>query len=104
MAFYPLEKLHLLRQGYRKSFQVAGRHLLLVEEGGKRYLLENRCPHAGSPLHQATFENGNLRCPQHGICFSLQSGKALDPENSVPAMQLVFFKLVYRDNVIGVNL
>lgn len=94
----------MLHDGYRKPFQVAGRRLLLIEEDGKPLLLENRCPHAGSPLHQATFENGHLRCPQHGMCFSLRTGQANDSGNAAPDMKLVFFKLVYRDNVIGVDL
>jgi nitrite reductase/ring-hydroxylating ferredoxin subunit len=94
----------MLHEGYQKPFQAAGRHLLLLQEGGKCFLLENRCPHAGNPLHQATLADGNLRCPQHGICFNLQSGRAIDQGNIVSDMKLVFFKLVYRDNVIGVDL
>ena len=102
--FYPLEKLHLLHEGYRRPFLVAGRHLLLMEESSGRYLLENRCPHAGSPLHEAALQGDNLRCPQHGICFNLQSGKAVNAENFAGDMKLVFLKLVYRDNIVGVEL
>ena len=104
MAFYPLEKLHRLREGYRQRIQVAGRQLLLIEEDGQRYLLENSCPHAGHPLHEATLQEGCLRCPLHGICFNLKSGRAINAENISGEMKLVFFKLVYRDNIIGVDL
>jgi len=94
----------MLREGYRKAFQVAGRQLLLMEEGGQRFLLENRCPHAGSPLHEATFQDGNLRCPLHGLCFNLTSGNAVNVERFSTDKKLIFFNLIYRDKVVGVEL
>lgn len=104
VTFYPLEKLHVLREGYRQVFQVAGRPLLLLETDGRRYLIENRCPHAGRPLHEASLQQSHLTCPQHGICFSLLSGRPVNTKDSNPDMKLVFYKLIYRDNAIGVEL
>jgi nitrite reductase/ring-hydroxylating ferredoxin subunit len=104
VAFYPLEKIYRLHDGYRKSIQVAGRQLLLIEDAGQRYLLENSCPHAGYPLLEATLTDGNLRCPLHGICFNLKSGSATNLENASADMKLVFFKLIYYENIIGVEL
>ena len=103
VTFYPLEKLHVLCDGYRQVFQVAGCSLLLLETDGRRYLIENRCPHAGRPLHEASLQQSHLTCPQHGICFSLLSGRPVT-KNVDPDMKLAFYKLVYRDNMIGVDL
>jgi len=104
VAFYPLEKLHLLHEGYRQSFQIAGRKLLLIETKGRRYLIENLCPHMGNSLHEATLQEGNLQCPLHGICFNLRNGKAILMENPSNEMKLVFFKIIHHDNVAGVEL
>ncbi|WP_372239619.1 Rieske (2Fe-2S) protein [Pseudomonas sp. L-22-4S-12] len=30
-------------------------------------LLENRCPHQGAPLHNATLAGTVLRCARHGV-------------------------------------
>ncbi len=103
-SFYSLEKLHRLVDGYRQVFNIGGRSLLLIQEDGQRYLLENRCPHAGHPLHDSTYENGSLRCPLHGIQFHLESGLALNVENFPVDKCLMFFRLSYRDNEIGVML
>lgn len=104
VAFYPLEKLHVLAEGYRRVFRVAGRVLLLLEQDGERYLLDNRCPHAGHPLQEATVTGACLRCPLHGIEFSLQHGRAVNSEVLAPGQELVFYQLVYRDDVVGVDL
>jgi nitrite reductase/ring-hydroxylating ferredoxin subunit len=104
VTFYPLEKLHVLREGYRRPFQIAGRQLLLIEEGGQYYLMENRCPHAGGSLHDGSLHRGHLTCPQHGICFNLQSGRPVNIKDLDNGMKLVFYKPAYRDNIIGVDL
>lgn len=103
MTFYPLEKLHQLYDGYCKSFRVAGKDLLLLQNEGKPYLITNRCPHMDAPLTRATLEPGSLRCPVRGIEFDLASGGAkgslagcIDP--------LEKFTIAYEGNVLGVML
>jgi len=104
LAFYPLEKLHNLIEGYRQPFQVGGSKLLLIVHNGRRVLIDNACPHAGHPLQSATFEGESIRCPLHGICFNLQSGQAENVDNFPASQCLRFYPLAYRDNVIGVEL
>jgi len=45
---------------------------------GQPLLLENRCPHQGAPLHNATVAGRVLRCARHGAEFDLFSGRALN--------------------------
>lgn len=99
MTFYALEKLINLYDGYRNVFSVVGKSLLLIQEDGRRYLLENACPHQQAPLHQATIQQGKIRCPWHGMCFDLESGATQDG----CSQGLQFFPITYHEASIGVD-
>lgn len=101
MPFVPLEKLHLLFDGYRKALTIAGRPFLLIQENGRVSLIKNACPHASAPLTYASYANGYLRCPMHGIEFELSSGRSRSPACT---NGLQFVPLVYEGNQIGVEL
>lgn len=73
--FVPLERLLNLDEGYRRTFQVAGRSLLLMVVEGQPLLLENRCPHQGAPLHNATVAGRVLRCVRHGAESICSAGR-----------------------------
>ena len=103
MAYQPLVPLHQLHDGYRRSFCVAGRELLLLQEAGQVSLLVNRCPHMQAPLDKATLHQGVLRCPVHGIEFELRGGRALNaPGGCVGPLELV--SIIYQGNSLGVEL
>jgi nitrite reductase/ring-hydroxylating ferredoxin subunit len=59
---------------------VHGRHrpILLVEEGGHVFALDNRCPHMGFPLERGSVEDGILTCHWHHARFALASGCTFD--------------------------
>ena len=101
MAFYPLEKLLNLYDGYRQAFSVAGQSLLLVQENNRRVLIHNRCPHQNAPLTQATIVGEKIRCPHHGIQFDLISGQS---DTSACPNGLEFLPLAYDGNTVGVDL
>ena len=103
MAFYPLEKLHHLHDGYLRAFKVAGRQLLLLQEQGQAYVIANRCPHMDAPLTHATVSNGVLRCPLHGIEFELQTGAARGGAAACVS-PLEKFAVIYEGNQLGVVL
>ena len=50
---------------------VHGRHrpVLLVQEGGQVFALDNRCPHMGFPLDRGSVEDGILTCHWHHARF-----------------------------------
>jgi len=103
MAYQALVALHQLHDGYRQSFRVAGRDLLLLQEAGQVRLLVNRCPHMQAPLDRASIHRGLLRCPAHGIEFELRSGQALNVPGACVG-PLEFVPIVYQGNSLGVEL
>lgn len=98
--FYPLEKLHLLHDGYQKAIKIGRRDLLLLQDEGRLYLIENRCPHMDAPLTFASVRSGVIRCPMHGIEFNLQTGEGRTP---APLSPIETFTPVYEGNVVGVD-
>ena len=100
MAFIPLEKLHQLHDGYRRSFRVAGEELLLIVENGTHYLIKAQCPHLGMSLARATLAADGLRCPGHGIVFSLDTGFALNAGDCPDRLQ--FVPIAYEGSTLGV--
>lgn len=99
--FYPLEKLHLLQEGYQRVFRVANQEILLLHNEGRTYLVGNRCPHMDAPLTRASVQQGVIRCPMHGLEFDLRSGQPRHPACQTP---LKTYMPAYEGNVLGVVL
>jgi len=100
MGYRELAKLHQLYDGYRQRVHLAGGEWLLLQEAGKLYLIGNRCPHRGAPLHNASLVGEcSLRCPQHGLLFDLRTGLAQGCPDRLP-----YLPLVYEGNGVGVYL
>ena len=59
---------------------VRGSHrpILVVEDQGRIFALDNRCPHMGFPLDRGTIEDGILTCHWHHARFDLASGCTFD--------------------------
>lgn len=102
MAYHRLEKLINLHEGYRQVFRVDGIALLLMVEGGKRYLLRNMCPHKGFPLHSGTMSGSRLRCAFHAIEFDLADDGRCIQHPMQPGVRM--YALVYDGNEVGVEL
>lgn len=102
MAYYPLEKLIHLYDGYRRVFRVGGLSLLLIQQDGQRWLLRDRCPHKDFPLHTGTLRGSTLRCAYHAMEFDLaRGGRCLQ----FPRQYCVeMYPLVYEDKEVGVEL
>lgn len=86
-----------LYDGLRLPVRVAGVELLLVHDDGKTWLIQSRCPHGEFPLERATVHRGVLRCPGHGLEFSLDSGRC--PNQSY---QLRRYRIDYEGPWLGV--
>ena len=104
MAYQQLEHLHRLYDGYMQAFKVQGLDLLLIQDAGKTYLIENRCPHMDVSLDSGTIvPGGQIRCRAHGIEFSLDTGKASGAlADTLDCLQR--YKLVYQGNTVGIDL
>lgn len=102
MNFVPLEKSHRLFEGYRQSFRIDGVELMLVQSDGKTYLFNTTCPHAGASLVRGYINNDCIRCPKHGITFSMESGRALGSAAKQDIDNLTSYPLAWRNGDIGV--
>ncbi len=100
MAFYPLERLINLYDGYQRVFRVAGQSLLLIQDQGRCYLILNQCPHQLRPLEGSTVANHSISCKHHGITFDLATG---NPQGGCTnGLQRV--RISYEGNQLGVDL
>lgn len=104
MAFFPLEQLSKMYDGYQQEFKVQGKSLLLCQLEGRAFIIENRCPHMDVALTYATqLPDMKLRCRAHGIEFDLNSGRACGPLADVISPMKKFLP-VYEGSQIGVEL
>lgn len=58
----------------KKTITVSDQEVMLINEKGTIYAVENECPHQGAPLSASIVKNGFLSCPRHGYLFSLTDG------------------------------
>lgn len=103
MTFHPLAPLATLHDGYRQVVNLDGTDYLLLQHEGRRYLVENDCPHAAYPLHEGRVIGGDLRCPMHGYLFSLETG-ACTYYTEGPCRALKRLDLVEKEGEVGVLL
>lgn len=69
-------------EGTSRAFEVGARSILLCNDGGAVFALDNLCPHAGMPLDGGRVRAGFVACPFHGSRFDLESGCPLTPPAS----------------------
>lgn len=100
MAFVKLEKLIYLHDGYQQAFNINGLQLLLIQENNETHIFENSCPHRGMPLTKATVESDILRCPVHGIEFSLSTGFATNSAEACKPLKRIIPS--YEGDCVGV--
>ena len=72
MTFHRLVRLDQVGEGLKARFRIGRHELLLVSVGTELFLLDARCPHAGSDLGRGTLTGYQLRCPGHGQVFDLR--------------------------------
>jgi len=68
-----------LPAGAAKRVRVPEQVVALFNVGGTVFAIDDRCPHEGGSLSRGTVEAGTVRCPVHGACFDLATGRALEP-------------------------
>lgn len=71
-------------EGTSRAFTVGARSILLCNDGGEVFALENLCSHAGQPLAGGRVRAGFVACPFHGSRFDLDTGCPLNPPASEP--------------------
>lgn len=60
-------------------FEVNGKYVVVICQGGKFYAVPDQCTHARFPLHDGEILEGQIKCIHHGACFDLETGKPTLP-------------------------
>lgn len=97
MAFYALDKLINLHDGYRRQIKIDELELLLLQAEGVVYIIQSRCPHRETPLLHGDVEAGIIYCPNHRFGFDLSTGRHI--EGICAALKC--YPPVYEGNEVG---
>lgn len=98
--FHRLIRTLDLYDGLRLPVKIGRRELLLIHEEGRSWLVDRRCPHADFPLERGSVHDATIRCPGHGLTFSLDNGRCRDN----PHFCLRQYPLEFEGAWIGVSL
>jgi 3-phenylpropionate/trans-cinnamate dioxygenase ferredoxin subunit len=63
--------------GCRKTVEVDGVEIVIVNLDGQFYAIEDVCTHDGAPLGEGRLDGHALICPRHGARFDVRTGAAL---------------------------
>jgi nitrite reductase/ring-hydroxylating ferredoxin subunit len=103
MAFYSLANLADLYDGFAAAHSVGGQRILLLQDEGEIFVIENRCPHMDAPLASGKVTQGAIVCRAHGIAFDLRNGRARGPlADTLDCLR--FFPVIYEGNKVGVEI
>ncbi len=67
-----------------KAVTVGDKRLLLVNAGGRLYLVDEMCTHEDYSLALGCIKDKRIKCSLHGSYFDLETGTALDEPASDP--------------------
>ena len=76
----PQEALAALKLGEGDSLRldINGTIVAVAKVDGNIYAFQEFCTHRFGPLSEGSFEGTNVRCPWHGSCFDMRSGKVVE--------------------------
>lgn len=63
--------------GTKKTVEVDGIEVVIVNLNGEFYAIEDVCTHDGGPLGEGELEGCQIICPRHGARFDVRTGQAL---------------------------
>jgi nitrite reductase/ring-hydroxylating ferredoxin subunit len=100
-GFHPLLRTTELPPGRTRSFDVAGRRVLLCNANGQFFALENQCTHQRVSLVGGRLRGCILECPRHGGRFDVRDGSVKSPP---PHLPLATFVVRVREGRVEVRL
>jgi nitrite reductase/ring-hydroxylating ferredoxin subunit len=59
------------------GLELRGLRVVVCRAGGRLFALEDRCPHAFSPLSEGALRGYTLECPFHGGTLDVRDGRPL---------------------------
>jgi 3-phenylpropionate/trans-cinnamate dioxygenase ferredoxin subunit len=77
------EAMSRILPGKPQLLLVHGKRICLVLHQQRFYAVQDRCTHNGESLSKGTVNHfGEIICPWHNYCFSLQTGRELSARSS----------------------
>jgi nitrite reductase/ring-hydroxylating ferredoxin subunit/uncharacterized membrane protein len=64
-----------LGEGETMRLELVGHVIVVAKVDGEFYAFQEFCTHRFGPLSEGSFEDRQVRCPWHGSCFDMQTGK-----------------------------
>ena len=74
MAFRRVARVEEVPEGRGRCVRVGQLEVGLFRVDGAIHALENRCPHADSPLSEGVLDGAVVTCPAHGWDFDVRTG------------------------------
>jgi len=93
-------RLDELPPGQRRTVDVDGALVLVVNVAGELLAVEDLCTHDGGTLGDGTVDGDAVVCPRHGARFCLRTGAVLAPPAYAP---IATFPLRVRDGLVEVR-
>lgn len=75
--FVKVARADEIAPGEKKTVEVDGIEVVIVNLDGEFYAIEDVCTHDGGPLGEGELDGCQLICPRHGARFDVRTGQAL---------------------------
>ena len=81
-TYHTVAKVGEIPEGEGRPFEVEGRMIAVILDGGTYHAIDDACPHQGAPLCDGLVMDGTVTCTWHGWRFRLEDGRWLDSPRS----------------------
>ncbi|XFA98713.1 Rieske (2Fe-2S) protein [Candidatus Izemoplasma sp. B36] len=109
MEYYVCE-IETLKQKRKIRFKAKNRYILVAYTDNGIFAISDKCPHMGSSLFYGILSDGEIKCKDHGLPISVETGKVTNL-NIAKALRLDeysldvrTFKTVIKDNKIYLDI
>ena len=76
ITFFPICKVRELKPGERLSLEIGGHPVVIINQDGEYFALDDVCTHDDGLLGDGEVEDHEIICPRHGARFDLRTGEA----------------------------
>jgi nitrite reductase/ring-hydroxylating ferredoxin subunit len=81
-TYQTIARVGEIPEGEGRPFEVEGRMIAVILDGGTYYAIDDACPHQGAPLCDGIVMDKTVTCTWHGWRFGLEDGRWLDSPKS----------------------
>jgi nitrite reductase/ring-hydroxylating ferredoxin subunit len=67
-----------MQDGDSLRADIGGTVVAIAKADGQVYAFQEFCTHRYGPLSEGSFEGQNVRCPWHGSCFDMRTGRVVE--------------------------